>query len=469
MKKTKIICTIGPSTNTKEKIKALINAGMDCARFNFSHGTHESQKEMIDLVKSARRECGKSIAILLDTKGPEIRVRLFENGSIILKTGQKFVLDQDENTLGNEERISITYKELYKHIKKGTHILVDDGAIELKVSDIVDDKIVTTVIHGGKLSNRKSINVPNVPLPMVYLSEQDKKDIIFGIKNDVDFIAASFVRSAQDVKDLREFLDTHGGQSIEIISKIENTQGVKNFKEILKYTDGVMVARGDLGVEISFKEIPAIQKNLIDLCNEKGKIVIVATQMLESMVNNPRPTRAEVSDIANAVFDGATGIMLSGESANGKYPIQAVKTMANIAMAAEKTYRKFHYEGHLDLAKDFTQTMCLAAYEASEHIKADAIVVLTETGHTAKRIAAYKPQSKVVSVTVKEKGHRQLALYYDVVSIPGKDLDDFAALIEMAKEYVLKTGQVKKGDTVVLVSGSFPQCGYTDTVRIYKA
>ena len=468
MKKTKIICTIGPSTNTKEKIKALINAGMDCARFNFSHGTHESQKAMMDLVKAARREAGRSIAILLDTKGPEVRVKLFENGFAILKDGQKFILDNEE-TLGNEERVGITYNELYKNVKKGTHILVDDGAIELKVCNIVDDKVITTVVHGGKISNRKSINVPNNPLPMKYLSEQDKKDILFGIKQDVDFIAASFVRTAQDVKDLREFLNANGGQSIEIISKIENTQGVKNFKQILNYTDGVMVARGDLGVEIPFKEIPAIQKSLIEACNEKGKIVIVATQMLESMVNNPRPTRAEVSDVANAVFDGATGIMLSGESANGKYPVQAVKTMAQIAIEAEKQYRKFHYVEHLDLAKDFTQTMCKAAYEASEHIKADAIVVLTETGHTAKRIAAYKPQSKVVSVTVKEKGHRQLALYYDVVSIPGKDLDDFAALIEMAKEYVLKTGQVKHGDTVVLVSGSFPQCGYTDTVRIYKA
>lgn len=469
MKRTKIICTIGPSTNTKEKIKALMNAGMDCARFNFSHGTHESQKEMINLVKAARKELNKSIAILLDTKGPEVRVRHFENNFVILKTGQKFILDTDENTLGNEERVAISYHDLYKSVKKGTHILVDDGAIELKVTSIEGDKIITTVVNGGKLSNRKSINVPNTPLPMVYLSEQDKKDILFGIQNDVDFIAASFVRSAQDVIDLRNFLNTHGGASIEIISKIENTQGVKNFKEILEVTDGVMVARGDLGVEIPFREIPAIQKSLIEACNEKGKIVIVATQMLESMVNNPRPTRAEVSDVANAVFDGATGIMLSGESANGKHPVLAVKTMAQIAIAAEKTTRNFHYVEHLDLAKDFTQTMCKAAYEASKHIKADAIVVLTETGHTAKRIAAYKPQSKVISVTVKEKGHRQLALYYDVVSIPGKDLDDFAALIEMAKEYVLKTGHVKKGDNVVLVSGSFPQCGYTDTVRIYKA
>ena len=336
MRKTKIICTIGPAVNSKEKLVKLIKCGMNCARFNFSHGTHESQKAMMDLLKEARAKLNKNVPILLDTKGPEIRLKDFENGFVMLKDGQEFILDDKEEMLGNEKRVAITYHKLAESLKPGKTILIDDGKINLKVVALNGHEVITKVMHGGKVSNHKSLNVPNVSIPMPYLSETDKSDLLFGISQGIDFVAASFARTRQDIQDMRDYLDANGGKNIEIIAKIENTEGVKNFQDILNVADGIMVARGDLGVEIHFKDIPTVQKIIIDKCNERGKLAVVATQMLESMTSSPRPTRAEVSDVANAVFDGSSAIMLSGETANGKHPTLVVKTMRHIADEAEK-------------------------------------------------------------------------------------------------------------------------------------
>ncbi|MDE7299389.1 MAG: pyruvate kinase, partial [Lachnospiraceae bacterium] len=306
MRRTKIICTLGPAVDDEKMIKKLILNGMDCARFNFSHGTHEEQRERMERVRKVSGELGIPIALLLDTKGPEIRLKDFEGGSAMLKSGQTFTLDTDKETPGDATRIGLTFDKLAKSVSAGTRILIDDGKIALKVEQIKGTKVICTVINGGKVSDHKSINIPNVSIPMPYLSQVDKDDILFGIEQQVDFIAASFVRSVDDVRKLRKFLKDNGGEAIQIISKIENGEGVKNLAEIIEESDGIMVARGDLGVEIPFKKIPALQKVMINQCNEAGKIVVTATQMLESMTQNPRPTRAEVSDVANAIYDGTT-------------------------------------------------------------------------------------------------------------------------------------------------------------------
>lgn len=468
MRKTKIICTIGPAVNTKAKLIKLIKSGMSCARFNFSHGTHESQKAMMDLLKEARQETGLNVPILLDTKGPEIRFKNFENGSVELKEGQLFTLDDNEELLGDETRIGLTYHELAKAVKVGTKILVDDGKIELRVAKLDGSKVVTKVINGGKVSNHKSINVPNVSIPMPFLSEKDKADLLFGISQEVDFVAASFTRTKQDILDMRKFLDDNGGKKIEIICKIENTEGVKNFERILDVADGIMVARGDLGVEIPFNQIPSIQKTIIDKCNERGKLAVVATQMLESMTNSPRPTRAEVSDVANAVFDGATCIMLSGESANGKYPFEAVKTMSSIAESAEKSNHYKRQPIELKIRRDITQTTTKAAYEAAEYVRAKAIFVLSTSGHTAKDIAIFKPTIPVVALVAEERGCRQLNLYYDIIPFKVEKKNSQNELVDMAFEKVRSMKGIKKGDVVVVVTGTNFSNGKTDSILLYE-
>lgn len=350
MRKTKIICTLGPAVDSDERIMQIINAGMDCARLNFSHGTHEEQEVRLNRVRRIAGELNRHIPILLDTKGPEIRLKDFENGSVVVEKGSLFTFDTDKETPGTKERIGLTYDKLAKNVEVGTKILVDDGKIELKVTAIKGSKVICKVITGGKLSNHKSINIPNVEIPMPYLNDVDKSDLLFGIEHNVEYIAASFVRCADDLKKLRKFLKDNGGQDIKVISKIENGQGINNFDEILELSDGIMVARGDMGVEINFEKIPAIQKMMIEKCNREGKIVVTATQMLESMTENPRPTRAEVSDVANAIYDGTTVIMLSGESAAGRHPVEAVRTMANIAVNAENTIN--YYEKYVDSSAD---------------------------------------------------------------------------------------------------------------------
>ncbi|MFA6829519.1 MAG: pyruvate kinase [Bacilli bacterium] len=467
MKKTKIICTIGPSVNTEEMITGLISNGMDCARFNFSHGTHESQKEMIDLVKKASLNSDKAVAILLDTKGPEIRLKDFVNGSVVLKKGQTFILDTNETLLGDENRIGLSYHELAKTLKPGTQILIDDGKIDMTLTEVKDDSLICKVVVGGKVSNHKSINIPNVAIPMPFLSEADKSDLLFGISQGVDFVAASFVRTKEDVIDLKKFLAANGGEKIEVISKIENIQGVNNFDEILQVTDGIMVARGDLGVEIPFKDIPALQKSMIHKCNKYGKLVVVATQMLESMTSSPRPTRAEVSDVANAVFDGTVDIMLSGESASGLYPLKAVETMSDIAQSAESSFSAVSsFENVYDIPQGISEAICRSAYDASNYIHAKAIIVVTRSGRSAKQISSFKPTCPIIAVALSPRGKRQLALYYNTFPVQADEKNSFNELISYGKEKALATGLVQKDDKVVIVIGSLQEEGYTDTVRI---
>ncbi len=468
MRKTKIISTIGPAVNTKAKLIKLIKSGINCARFNFSHGTHESQKVMMDLLKEARVSLNKEIPILLDTKGPELRLRNFIDGSTVLKDGQLFILDDDEDTIGDNGRACISYHELAESLKVGNTILIDDGKVSLRVLKLEGHRIITKVTHGGKISNHKSLNVPNVAIPMEFLSEADKSDLLFGIEQGVDFVAASFTRTKQDILDMRNFLDEHGGKHIEIIAKIENIQGVHNFLDILSIADGIMVARGDLGVEIHFKDIPSIQKRIIDECNKLGKISIVATQMLESMTSSPRPTRAEVSDVANAVFDGASAIMLSGESANGLFPFDAVKTMSAIASSAERSSYHHKERSSLKDTKDITQATCKAAYEAAECLKAKCIVVCSSSGRTAKMIAKYRPDIPIIALVASENGCRQCSLYYDVYPLKVERKQSPDEVVELGKAKAEELTMTIPGDVVVLVAGTNFSYGHTDSIQIYQ-
>ena len=456
MRKTKIICTLGPAVDDDIMITKLIQAGMDCARLNFSHGTHEEQKERIDRVRRICHEIDMPVAILLDTKGPEIRVQTFENGSVILEKGQTFTLDTNKDVPGDNTRVSLTYDKLSKYVSEGTTILIDDGKIGMKVVKTSGDKVICKVTNGGKLSNRKSINLPNQEIPMPYISETDKADILFGISQNVDYIAASFVRTADDVKKLRKLLNDNGGSHIQIISKIENGQGVNNLEEIIDFSDGIMVARGDLGVEIAFEKIPSLQKRMIDLCNHKGKIVVTATQMLESMTQNPRPTRAEVSDVANAIYDGTTVIMLSGETAAGSYPIEAVKTMAKIATSAENgiDYYTAFVRDHNLMDPTVINAVCASAYSAAEYLDASAIIVMTRSGRTASTLSSFHPPCPIIAVTAEKKGMHQLKLAWNVHPLSATELDSPDALLEYALEKARSSRLVKKGDRVIAILAS---------------
>lgn len=467
MRKTKIICTLGPAVDDDGKLKQLMLAGLDCARLNFSHGTHEDQKIRIERVRRIAAELNLNIPILLDTKGPEIRLKDFEGGSAMLKKGQLFTLDADKTKLGDETRIGLTYDKLAKNVKAGTKILIDDGKVELKVAEIKGTKVICKVINGGKVSNHKSINIPNVYIPMPYISETDKADLLFGISQNVEYVAASFVRDADDVKKLRKFLNDNGGSGIEIISKIENGRGVENLDAIINLSDGVMVARGDLGVEIPFEKIPHIQKYMIEECNAKGKIVVTATQMLESMTYNPRPTRAEVSDVANAIYDGTTAIMLSGESAAGAYPIEAVKTMANIATATESAIdynNKFELDSEL-LDRNTINAVCASAYNASKYLDAKAIIVMTRTGRTARMMSNFRPQCPVIAVTLEETAVRQLNLNWGVTPIASSDLKSVDEFVDYALTKAKESKVVKKGEKVIALLASDIH-GENDIMRI---
>ena len=468
-RQTKIICTIGPSVDSVAKITKLVKKGMNCARLNFSHGTHESHLATINRIKEVRKVTPFSLPILLDTKGPEIRLVDFENGFTVLKNGQKFTLDST-GELGNNSRVSITFSDLYKYVKPGDKIVIDDGKVSLKVTSTEPGKVHTVVTHGDKVSNHKSMNVPNVSIGMDFLSERDKSDLLFGIQNGVDFIAASFTRTKQDMLDMRKFLDDNGGADIEIIAKIENNEGVKNFREILSVANGLMVARGDLGVEIPFKDIPAVQKRLVSYCNKHGKIAIVATQMLESMVNNPRPTRAEVSDVANAIFDGASAVMLSGETASGQYPFEAVKTMADISKSAfESSYNK---KTTIDLSQKMTstQSVCKAAILCSDMINAAGIVVCTNSGRTAKYMSMFRPYLPVYCLVADEKGCNQMGLYYGTWAIKVDRQNSPEDVVKMAKEMIAFYGTKARarGKRIILVSGDHFSYGKTDTIQIFN-
>lgn len=467
MRKTKIICTLGPAVDSDERITQIINAGMDCARLNFSHGTHEEQEVRLNRVRRIAGELNRHIPILLDTKGPEIRLKDFENGSVVVEKGSLFTFDTDKETPGTKERIGLTYDKLAKNVEAGTKILVDDGKIELKVTAIKGSKVICKVITGGKLSNHKSINIPNVEIPMPYLNDVDKSDLLFGIEHNVEYIAASFVRCADDLKKLRKFLKDNSGQDIKVISKIENGQGINNFDEILELSDGIMVARGDMGVEINFEKIPAIQKMMIEKCNREGKIVVTATQMLESMTENPRPTRAEVSDVANAIYDGTTVIMLSGESAAGRHPVEAVRTMANIAVNAENTinYYEKYVDSSADMEPNLKNAICASAYNAAKYLDAKAIVVLTRSGATANILSRFHPECPVIAATISERGRNQLNLVWGITPVAAENLDSADKFVEYAVSKAVESRLVKRGDNIVVILASDLESD-DDTMRI---
>lgn len=453
MRKTKIVCTIGPACESEERLREMMLAGMNVARFNFSHGTQAEQKEKFERVIKVRKELGLPVATLLDTKGPEIRLRDFEGGKAELIAGQQFILTTEE-IMGTAEKAAITYENLKNDISVGTTILIDDGLIEMQVEDIQGKEIICRVINGGFVSNHKGVNVPGAVLSMPYINETDRSDILFGIEMGYEFIAASFARCKEDILELKQILDAHGSD-MKIIAKIENMQGIENLEEILEVSDGVMVARGDMGVEVPLEEVPILQKKMISMANAKGKHVITATQMLESMIKNPRPTRAETTDIANAIYDGTTAIMLSGESAAGSYPVEAVKTMARIAECAEKNidYRdrmRHNDEGNqLEITTAIAYATCTAAMD----LGAAAIITVTMSGYTAEAISRFKPQCPIVGCAINERVCMQLNLLWGVSPLMTQEEDTTEELFAAAVEEAKKAGYVKVGDTVVITAG----------------
>ena len=467
MRKTKIVCTLGPATDNYQTLKRLVKAGMNVARINMSHGSYEEHAARIEMVRKAREELGQAVAVMLDTKGPEIRVRTFEGGKAYLTDGNYFTLTAEECE-GNNARVSITYKDLPKFVKSGDVILLNDGLIELKVDMVAEKEIVCVVTHGGELSNRKSINLPGVFIDMPYVSEGDRADLLFGIKQDVDYIAMSFVRNAQDVKLVKELMNENGGEKIQLIAKIENREGVNNIKEITDECDGAMVARGDMGVEIPFEELPALQKKIIKLCYKQGKKVITATQMLESMINNPRPTRAEISDVANAIYDGTSAIMLSGETAVGKYCVETVKTMAKIA---EKTENSIHFKNRFKTLdpeiKTITDAISHATVAASFDLNAKAIIALSQSGFTARKVSRFRPDCVIIAATLSEKAYNQLAMNWGVVPVLTELQSDYMKMISHSVQRAKTTGCVKNGDLVV-ITGGIPVglTSNTNTMRI---
>ena len=471
MRKTKIICTLGPSTDKDGVLRELIANGMNVARFNFSHGSHEEHKGRLDLLKSLREELGKPVAALLDTKGPEIRLKDFKNGTEMLEAGQTFTLTTRE-VEGTKEICSITYKDLPQDVAPGGTIMLDDGLIKLQIQTVNDTDIVCTVLNNGKIKNKKGVNVPGVHLSMPYMSQRDRDDIIFGAQQGFDFIAASFVRTAQDVYDIRNLLNEYDS-NIRIIAKIENMQGIQNLEEIITAADGIMVARGDMGVEIPLEEVPILQKKMIKMAVAQGKHVITATQMLESMIKNPRPTRAEATDIANAIYDGTTAIMLSGESAAGLYPVEAVKTMSRIAERAEQD---IDYRGRMQRVKedrqetpDITTAISYATCSVASDLNAAAIITVTMSGFTANMIARYKPGCQIIGCTLDEKVYRQLNLLWGVKPVMIQKERTTDALFEEAVFKAKQAGLVKTGDTVVITAGvPLGVVGKTDMIHVVE-
>ncbi len=467
MRKTKIVCTLGPATDNYATLKKLVRAGMNVARLNMSHGDHAQHKSRMDMVRRVRQELDVPVAILVDTKGPEIRIRTFETGRIYLLEGEKFTLTTRE-VVGDETQVSVTYADLPKHLNVGDKVLINDGLIELKVEEIDGTEIRTVVIDGGELTDRKSINLPGVSLDMPYLSDADKEDIRFAVREDADYIALSFVRSADDVRQVKNLIALSGGENIQLISKIENREGVNNVDEILRLSDGIMVARGDMGVEIPFEELPSIQKDLIKQCYRRGKKVITATQMLESMIHNPRPTRAETSDVANAIYDGTSALMLSGETAAGKYPVEAVKTMAKIAEKTESTInwkKRFQMSDHTvaNITDAVSHSTCAAAFD----LGAKAIITVSQSGYTARKVSRFRPECVIIAATTSHKVFNQLALNWGVAPTMAAVQTSPDALFSHAALCAKNTGLVREGDLVVLTGGSeVGKAGNSNTMRI---
>lgn len=454
MRKTKIVCTLGPSTDKEGVLEALVKHGMDVARFNFSHGSHEEQKERLDLLKEIRKRENRPIAALLDTKGPEIRLCCFQEGSIELKAGQQFTLTAKEME-GTEEIVSITYKDLYKDVVPGNTILIDDGLIEMTVEKIKGQDIICKVINGGRISNRKGINVPGVELKMPFISQKDYEDIVFGVEQGFDFIAASFTRTAEDILEIKKILKDYNCTSMNIIAKIENQQGVDNIDEIIDVADGIMVARGDMGVEIPLEEVPIIQKMIITKVYNAGKQVITATQMLDSMMKNPRPTRAETTDVANAIYQGTSAIMLSGETAAGLYPVEALKTMVKIAVRTEsdidynQLFREIQRSEKPDMTNAISHATCMTAMD----LDAKAIVTVSKSGKTARMISKYRPECEIVGCSTEDYVCRQLNMSWGIKPVLIREEYSTDVLFLHAVEAAERIGVVKEGDTVVLTAG----------------
>lgn len=468
MRKTKIVCTIGPASESEEQLRALMLAGMNVARLNFSHGTHEEHKVRMDRIKKVREELGLPVAILLDTKGPEYRLRTFENDKIYLNDGDTFTFTTDE-IVGNQERVSVSYKNLHNELEVGSKIYVNNGLVHFVVEKIEGHDIICKVTAGGELSNRKSMSFPGKVLKQKYLSEADKADLLFGIEQDVDFVACSFVSCKQDLDDVRAFLDAHTtDDNISLIAKIENQHGVDNIDEICQACDGIMIGRGDMGVEIPFEELPKIQKQLITQCRLLGKRVITATEMLESMIYNPRPTRAEISDVANAVYDGTSAIMLSGETAMGKYPILAVETMAKIAETTEKNinYRKrffnteFKIQNSVDAVSHATCSMAI-------NLDARAIVVCSLSGRTARMVSRFRPPVDIIGICVDPKSVRKLSLSWGVTPVLGEAVPTTDVLFYSAYKTAKKVFDLKKGDQIVITGGQINgRSGNTNLLKV---
>lgn len=468
MRKTKIIATLGPVSNSPEMVKKLIETGMNAVRINFSHGSHESHGETINTVKKVREELGMPIPLILDTKGPEIRTKLLKEEPAKLEKGNKFTLTTDDIE-GDSIKVSVTYEDFAKDLHVGATVLIDDGLIELKVLEINGNDVVCEIINSGMLGSRKGINLPNVSIKLPALTEKDIDDIKFGIKMGFDYIAASFIRSASDVLSIRKVLEENGGSDIKIISKIENREGVDNIDAILEVTDGIMVARGDLGVEIPFEEVPIIQKQLIDKCKAKGKLVVTATQMLESMITNPRPTRAEASDVANAIFDGTDAIMLSGETAKGSFPVEAVNAMVRIATKIESSidYVEKFYNNSCSKTTNITDAISHATCTTASDLNSPCIVAVTKSGFTVREVSKYRPKSLILGLTPDERVQRQLNLtwgcYPYLVDIDNICVGD---LFQNTANIANEKGFAQKGDVIITVGGTpIGQTGSTNTLK----
>ena len=468
MRKTKIICTLGPSTDKDGVLRELVANGMNVARFNFSHGSYEEHKGRLDMLKAVRAELNKPVAALLDTKGPEIRLKEFKNGVEMLEAGQTFTLTTRE-VEGTKEICSITYKDLPQDVHEGGTIMLDDGLIKLRITNVTDTDITCEVLNSGKIKNKKGVNVPGVHLSMPYLSQRDRDDIIFGVQQGFDFIAASFVRTAQDVYDIRNLLNEYDS-NIRIIAKIENREGVNNIDSILAAADAVMVARGDLGVEIDFTELPGIQKSVIDRSFSFGKPIVTATQMLDSMMVNPRPTRAEISDVANAIYDGTSAIMLSGETAAGAYPVEALKTMSAIA---ERTENEVHYRdnrlvdagnGQISVSDATAHAACLTAKD----VNASAIVTVSESGNTARLLSKYRPAQPIIACVMNEQVQRQLAISWGITPLMMALAHSTDELIEMSTNLAKENGYLHDGELAVVTAGvPVGVSGTTNMIKIH--
>ena len=468
MRKTKIICTLGPSTDQEGVLRELVANGMNVARFNFSHGSHEEHLGRFEKLKAIREELGKPVAALLDTKGPEIRLKDFKNGTEMLEAGQTFTLTTRE-VEGTKEICSITYKDLPQDVQPGGTIMLDDGLIMLHIEQVTDTDIICTVLNSGKIKTKKGVNVPGVHLSMPYLSQKDREDIIFGVQNGFDFIAASFVRTAQDVYDIRNLLNEYDS-NIRIIAKIENREGVNNIDSILAAADAVMVARGDLGVEIDFTELPGIQKTIIDRSFSFGKPIVTATQMLDSMIVNPRPTRAEISDVANAIYDGTSAIMLSGETAAGAYPVEALKTMSAIAERTEQEGfrlrgRQMDFNpGKISVSDATAHAACLTARD----VNAAAIVTVSESGTTARLLSKYRPQQPIIACVMREQVQRQLALSWGITPLMMPLAHSTDELIEMSTSLAKENGYLHNGELAVVTAGvPVGVSGTTNMIKIH--